>query len=165
MSIWCSNVIADDDDHTPGCPRLAPDPRYPDEPMSYVIDDTKDCTCNAGPIVYQGSHVLPADGDLRGGVLDLAEIPGYIRRGERTLCPPEGECGKPWTQCCDRVWPWLRLTAGDPVRAVTVLLDRAQVQAAADYLVGWLERSAPDTETGHSSDPGGTTSGEEVTRG
>ncbi len=94
------------------------------------------------PIVYQGSHVLPSDDDARDGSLLLCQIPGFISRTDRVLCGDDEQCGKPDSVCCDRVWPYLRLSLhaeGD----ATVVLDHAQVQQIHAYLGRWLDHADP----------------------
>ncbi|MFY1686383.1 hypothetical protein [Plantactinospora sp. WMMB782] len=79
------------------------------------------------PIVYQGSHVLPADGDARDGVLLLCQIPGHISLNGRDS--PDDE---------RTVWPWLRLSLHGPGGDATVVLDREQVERIHAYLGEWL---------------------------
>ncbi len=93
------------------------------------------------PIRYQGSHVLPSDDDERAGCLDLAEIPGFISRGDRHLCGPDDECPKPADVCCDRSWPYLRVGLSDGEGSAVVVLDRGQVGALHAYLGRWLTRA------------------------
>ncbi|MGW3400161.1 hypothetical protein [Streptomyces zhihengii] len=80
------------------------------------------------PWVYQGSHILPAEDDPRGGVLGLAEIPSHITRDGRDDQPADGS-----------PWPWLRIhitpTNDDPA----LVLDRAQVAHLRDQLTAWLD--------------------------
>ncbi|MDG4792104.1 hypothetical protein O7626_40530 [Micromonospora sp. WMMD1102] len=82
------------------------------------------------PILYQGSHVLPADNDARDGVLLLCQIPGHISRDGRDLSDGDRT-----------VWPWLRLSLHGPGGDATVVLDREQVERIHAYLGDWL-RSA-----------------------
>lgn len=90
------------------------------------------------PYIYRESHVLPHADDPRGGMLDLAYIPGFITRngldvdGEQDpTCENEG------------VWPFLRMSlrpAGWPDGEDTIVLDRDQVAALRDELTDWLLR-------------------------
>lgn len=100
----------------------------------------------AAPIVYQRSHVLPADDDPRAGRLDLAHIPGFISRTGRPAVSDE-DSDFP----CH---PWLRmgLESTDPNspepdrRYADVVLDREQVIALHEYLGQWLADAAAPPE-------------------
>lgn len=146
MSIYASTVSFDAQMHDDHCTRWVPlAPSQPDTghmmisgENRWTYDKHQPCTCKAGPIAYRRSHILPSDDDERAGCFDLAEIPGFISRGDRILCD-EATCDKPATDCCDQVWPWLRAS----VNSETVILDRAQVLRAYHYLGDWLMRS-PD---------------------
>jgi hypothetical protein len=143
MSIYATSLYLDADDHDEACTRWAPWPNDTPCPpgrcaliangRTYVEDPTRPCTCGVGPIAYQQSHVLPADDDPRGGSFDLAEIPGFITRGDRKLTFADGED----PDYTERVWPWLRAS----VNGETVVLDRAQVARIHAYLGEWLVRS------------------------
>lgn len=94
------------------------------------------------PYVYRQSHVLPAPDDPRGGMLDLAYVPGFITRDGRDV---DGELDP---QCENEgVWPWLRVALRADQRHAhpdqfedTVVLDRDQVAALRDELTDWLLR-------------------------
>lgn len=74
------------------------------------------------PWIYQGSHVLPAVSDSRGGWVELACIPDHVTRDDGT--------GR---------HDWLRVTVGVSMGELgTVLVDRAQVTAIRDALSEWL---------------------------
>lgn len=95
------------------------------------------CTCRCGPIVYQGSHVLPSNEDPRGGFVSVCSIGGFIDRSPER--PPLSDDTFPY-------WPWLRLTVGDrdsDVDPVTLVLDRGQAEQWRDALTFWLDRCAP----------------------
>lgn len=143
MSIYASAWGTDAEDHADDCGRWVPVERghepehvslayWADGTVSYA-DDSRPCTCQAGPIVYRASHILPSDTDERHGSVDFAEIPGWINgRGRPPVDPDET-----W----DRIWPWLRLwvdTGGD---GAVVLLDRRQVEQMHIYLGQWLDRA------------------------
>lgn len=128
VSIWATSLVFDSSDHADGCPRLVP------------VDPDRPCTCRVGPIRYQGSHVLPSDGDERGGYLDFAEVPGFISRADRRLCGPDDQCRDP--DCCRRVWPFLRVALGRDVG----VLDRGQVEGLHAYLGRWLQRASGDAD-------------------
>lgn len=84
------------------------------------------CTCGLrnAPFRYQGSHILPAATDDRGGNVSVAEIPGFVTRDGRDDRPDDAA-----------PWPWLRVSVGQE----DAVLDEAQVQELWDALGGWLE--------------------------
>lgn len=125
MSIWATSLVVAADDHADGCTRLV---REPGHGSVWREDPTRPCTCHAGPIVYQGSHVMPADGDPRGGWFDLAEIPGFIRRDGQDA---DGDD--------DPSHPWLRVGMRSARGDGVVVLTRDQVARIHAYLGGWLE--------------------------
>lgn len=85
-----------------------------------VIDDGEPEEGDLAPIVYQGSHVLPADTDERGGGVEIAHVPGRYNG---------------WH-------PWLRLTVYDDTVGAnaTIVLTEPQVRllhaALAEHLAG-----------------------------
>lgn len=97
------------------------------------------CTCGLrnAPIVYQGSHILPAATDPRGSSVSLAEVPGHITRDGRDD-GPEDETG---------VWPWLRLSVGQ----ADVVLDEQLVVSLHQALGEWLEARRAQAEVERSS--------------
>lgn len=139
MSIYGSTVMFADDEHADHCGKWVhvgykqPSGLYAihnDGTYSELRDD-RACTCKAGPIAYQGSHILPSDDDPRAGDFDLAEIPGFITRDGRD------------DRDEDSPWPWLRVGADDGKRGdggVVLLLDVHQVREVWEYLGSWLER-------------------------
>ncbi len=136
-----------------------------------AVDDTEPC---GAPLVYRESHVLPADGDPRGGSLDLAYVPGFITRDGLNR---EGVRDADYDD--EGVWPWLRVSVrpdqtptlaqwrelrqhaavvehadpplADAIRLAadaedTVILTRDQVAQLRDDLTDWLLRcDDPDT--------------------
>lgn len=82
----------------------------------------KPCDCGLvdAPIVYQGSHVMPSDDDPRGGGVDIASIPAFVRNG----ADPDAEG---WL-------PWLRFGINEGV----VILDRRGVELVHRSLGEWL---------------------------
>lgn len=99
-----------------------------------------DCGLPNAPLVYQGSHVLPDEKDRRGGSLDVAAIPSFIKRDGRD----QGE---------NQLWDWLRISVGsedsDTMHEgapyiqggyATVVLNRPLVEALHETLGIWLER-------------------------
>lgn len=106
----------------------------------YRRDRDVACTCRCGPIAYEGSHVLPSDGDPRGGFVAMCSIAGFIDRSPER--PPLSDDTFPY-------WPWLRLMVGNrdsDVDPVTVVLDRGQLEQWRDALTFWLDRCAPAGE-------------------
>lgn len=91
------------------------------------------------PIIYQGSHVLPADDDPRGGRLCLGEIPSFITRDGHDM-DLEDEAPRPWLRFS--VDPDIRTYEGDPT---TVVLDASQVRALIYELGRWFFPPGPDT--------------------
>lgn len=80
------------------------------------------------PYVYQRSHVLPHEGDERGGDVQLAEIPSHITRNGRDDQPEDGV-----------PWPWLRLS----VNQADVVLNRDQVRGMYESMGAWLDQTNP----------------------
>jgi hypothetical protein len=82
------------------------------------------------PYEYRGSHILPAEGDPRGGgSVQLAEIASHITRDGRDDQPEDGA-----------PWPWLRLS----VDQADVLLSRDQAREMHERLGAWLEQTGGD---------------------
>jgi hypothetical protein len=104
----------------------------------------KPCDCGdrkRGPIVYEGSHVLPSDDDRRGGSIDLASIPDFITRDGRD--DAQGQGLKDWLRLGVHSEPSREQYQGKPYVAggdATVILDRPLVEALRDELTAWLER-------------------------
>jgi hypothetical protein len=124
MSIYATTVMIDDDEHDPGCAQLV---AVPGTAAMLTLDPAQPCTCAAGPIAYQGSHILPADTDPRAGTFDLGAIPGFITGLDRPALH-DGD-GEDWPY-----HPWLRVS----VNAETVVLDRRQVERVREELDRWL---------------------------
>lgn len=86
------------------------------------------------PIIYQGSHVLPADSDPRGGSVHLALVPSHITRDGRD---DKAEDEAPW--------PYLRLdvcaheTTYQGGGAAPVVLTTRQAVRLRDALTEWLD--------------------------
>ena len=79
------------------------------------------------PWLYQGSHILPAETDPRGGEIGLALIPSHITREGRDDQPVDGT-----------PWPWLRMNITNPDGAV---IDPAQARFLGDALIAWAGRT------------------------
>lgn len=86
------------------------------------LDDSE----HGPPYVYQGSHVLPSEDDVRDGVVQLAEVPSHITRDGRDDRPEDGV-----------PWPWMRLSVG---REDAVLHAR-QVRAVYESMGAWLAQA------------------------
>lgn len=138
MSIYATVVNVDSDDHADRCARWVPCTEQ--EALNagrgafgdrewWRYDAEKPCTCAAGPIQYQGSHILPSDDDPRDGSVSLCMIPGFIERDGRALA----DAGADDRPC----WPWLRLS----MNTEQVVLTRAHVQEIHDYLGQWLRNA------------------------
>lgn len=137
MSIYSTTWRTDSTEHDEDCDVWVPvadgeewdmagDGRY------WRRDLSRPCSCHCGPIVYQGSHVLPFDDDERAGSVDVAFIPGFIGRTDRPALHGDEDDGP--------VWPWLRLSANDDKEgSVAVLLDRKQVMELRDTLNQFAE--------------------------
>lgn len=136
VSVWGTWLHFDVDDHADGCAKWVDQrPKGKREPIraqygdghSMWLNNKIACSCGAGPIIYQGSHILPSDDDERGGSFEIGAIDTFIRRdGGYTEVGEE----------TDRVHPWLRLC----VNSETLVLDLAQVTALHATLTTWLER-------------------------
>lgn len=142
MSIYSSTLSFDGREHADNCTRWAPpldmtDPsgtlRYDNDGSTWYLADFIACSCLCGPIVYRGSHILPAVDDKRGGSFSLAEIPGFITRDGRDDGPEDD----------GSAWPYLRVTmrANDADDCQDVVLDRAQYIELRDYLTWLVDRT------------------------
>ena len=125
MSIWSTIFALDGDDHADGCAVIVPL-----SPGVTTLDRTRPCTCGQpdAPIRYQGSHVLPAEQDPRGGTVDLAAIPPWITHDARDDAPDDGQ-----------PWPWLRLS----VWQEDAVLDEQQASRLRAALTEWLNNRRP----------------------
>jgi hypothetical protein len=100
------------------------------------LGDLGDDETVGAPWIYQGSHILPADNDPRGGSVGVAVIPSHITRDGRDDQPEDG-----------RRWPWLRLSIDVPGGDPTVILNPAQARYLRDQLDSWLNTQGPSTGT------------------
>lgn len=107
----------------------------------------RECTCDAWkmqPIVYEGSHILPADTDRRGGWIEVAMIPDHITRDGRDDSP-EGD-PKPWLRIGLGSDDSTEQYQGKPyVRGgdATVVLTREMAVRLRDVLEDWLTVEVP----------------------
>ena len=118
MSIYGSLPAPDDSEHEDSCARW--DKR---DNCWEISDRPCDCQQPDTPLVYQGSHVLPADTEARGGTVDLALIPSHITRDGRDDQPED-----------EKPWPYLRLGVNEQTVVLTVRNAR-QIHAT---LSEWL---------------------------
>ncbi|MFJ7276496.1 hypothetical protein [Kitasatospora sp. NPDC098663] len=89
------------------------------------------------PLVYQGSHVSPADGHPRAGWLEVAAVPNHCHPRARL----EGQEPLPVEFLRMSIGRPVEFCPGDEPDQVTVVLDRSQVQQLHDTLAGWLGAS------------------------
>lgn len=143
MSIYGSTWDTDADDHEQDCARWV-ECDCPDSPVAHSrwmggndgrhwrYDGDRPCSCLCGPIIYQGSHVLPSNEDRRGGSLGFGEIAGDITRDGRDD-GPEDE---------DQPWPYLRVTmrADGADDCQDVVLDVEQARSLGEYLLDFARR-------------------------
>jgi hypothetical protein len=137
MSIYGTWLSLGEDEHEDGCAAWV-EVEPGDEERS-----GQPCSCGTprAPIVYEGSHVLPADTDPRGGSIDVAAIPDFITRDGRD--DARGEGLKDWLRLSVRARPSRERHHGKPyVRGgdATVVLTRPLVSELRDTLTAWLER-------------------------
>lgn len=109
------------------------------------------CSCGTPrvPIVYEGSHVLPADTDRRGGVVGVAAIPDFITRDGRD--DARGEGLKDWLRLSVHSEPSTTRYRGAAYVGggdATVVLTRPLVEELRDTLTAWLEREPIDDPPG-----------------
>jgi hypothetical protein len=86
------------------------------------------------PWTYQGSHILPAEDDPRGGEIGLAAIPSHITRDGRDDQPDDGA-----------PWPWLRVHIYVPGDDPCVVISPAQARELAAQMVAWADSTGETT--------------------
>lgn len=102
-----------------------------------VIGDDSEQREVGSPYVYQGSHVVPRDGDPRGGWLEFGSIPNH--------CHPDADRGSDdMTHRVEFVRLGIREDKStyrhdDNNDSATVVLDRRQVTKLRDVLTTWLD--------------------------
>lgn len=123
MSIYTTLLSLDDSNHDDACAVWVQI-----EPGVFGRSG-KPCDCGQPdtPLVYQGSHVLPADTDPRGGYIEFASIPGFITRDGRDDGPDDEATP----------WPYLRFSTSDG----GVVLTRDQAKQIHETLGLWLENT------------------------
>lgn len=131
MSIY-SSIPGLDDEHQEGCGVWVQQ-----RPGIRILtrDTSRACTCGRpdAPYRYHGSHILPSEGDPRGGSVGLALIPSHITRDGRDDQPADGT-----------PWPWLRVSVDVRALDPAAVLNRAQVQYLRDQLTNWLDSTEPN---------------------
>lgn len=137
MSIYATWLSFGEDEHPESCGVWVED-----APGSCCFEMVGTCDCGMPktPIVYEGSHVLPADTDRRGGWLDVAAIPDHIARDGRDDVP-EGTL-KDWLRLSMGNPPSHELYRGKPYISggdAALVLTRSQVEQLRDTLTTWLE--------------------------
>lgn len=145
MSIWSTTLDFAADDHDPSCDRWVPCTREEAEEAGHWMggggqyarhDPTRPCTCGAGPLAYQRSHVLPRADHPRAGYLDLASVAFHIG--------PDGRYDEQRDMDDHHHLPFLRLSArGSDEEPDTVVLDRRQAQELRDALVWFCDHMDP----------------------
>ena len=129
MSIFGSHEAPDDSEHTDECGG------WRKEGDLWSFDGPCDCGQPDAPLVYQGSHVLPSDGDKRGGFVDIASIPSHVTRdGRDALFALDSFGGGFVIQSFAAYWFYLRFG----VNQETVILTRRNVAQVAGTLAEWL---------------------------
>lgn len=73
MSIWCPMWDVSDDEHDVSCARMVKVGRD-----AYEIRRDVDCTCGAGPIAYQASHLNPEVEHGHAGSVCVSYIPDHV---------------------------------------------------------------------------------------
>jgi hypothetical protein len=139
MSIYGTILSLSEDEHEDGCDI------YVEIRPGFFEFSGKPCSCGTprAPLVYEGSHVLPSDGDPRGGGVTLALISAHVEREDRPELP-EGTL-KDWLRLDVRNEPSAETYKDKPYVAggsSTVVLTRQLVTDLRDALTGWLDRSA-----------------------
>lgn len=127
MSIYAT-WLSLDQEHEHGCAQWVQE----EIEGCYYLDRAKPCTCGLprSPFVYQGSHVLPAEDDDKGGSVLVCGIPDHITRDGRDDAP-EGA-----------LKDWLRLSLYPANDKNAVVLARRHVEELRDTLTAWLDRES-----------------------
>jgi hypothetical protein len=154
LSIYATYLTLSDEEHKPSCAKYRLLGEYPlseaftveggalyvtagDLERVYARVPDASCTCgNPAPLVYQGSHVSPAQDQPRGGALSLAAIPNHCHPSVRGSGAEDGPPVE-----------FLRVDIAEDEATyhgmnpgyATVVLERAQVEKVRDCLTRWLE--------------------------
>lgn len=139
MSIYATWLVLGGGEHEDGCAIYAEEP-----PGSGTLEFSgRPCSCGTprAPLVYEGSHVLPADTDRRGGEVQVAAIPDFIERDGRV--DARGSGLKDWLRLSVASDASSLMRKGEPYvpgGRATVVLTRPLVEELRDTLTLWLER-------------------------
>jgi hypothetical protein len=135
MSIYGSLPAPADDEHdVENCAYYVEDP--PGSGCFEFSGEPCDCGQADAPLVYQGSHVLPSEGDERRGYVDIACIPAHVRYWrDNPNAPVESEPNGPPE-------PFLRFGVNEG----TVVLTRRNVEQVHETLAWWLEATKRETQ-------------------
>ena len=144
MSIWCTILDFSADDHDHCCARwvecdedTAKQASMWSGNRSWRYDADRPCTCDAGPIAYQKSHVVPEPPHPRAGRFDLGSIAPHIASQDVRYDEPRDEDGTHL--------PYLRVALqGAEDEPDVVVLDFAQVAKLHDTLGWWLGNCDPE---------------------
>ena len=136
MSVYSTGLSFNADDHDASCGRWLPvraghtgpgrsgaapgrgtAPGRTPSHTNFRYDESRPCTCLAGPVVYQDGNSVPAADDPRAGLFDLSEI-----------------------RSDDHVRPYMRASIADASGRATVVLTADQVRRIHEYTGRWLER-------------------------
>lgn len=136
MSIWGTILDFSDDDHAEDCARWVACSREEADAsglgmyggdLAWRYDDTRPCTCAAGPLAYLRSHVVPTADGQRAGNFDLASIAAHIGP-DREYRDEDGTH-----------LPYLRVgLRGSPEEPDVVVLDEPKVRELHRVLTWWL---------------------------
>lgn len=142
MSIWCTILDFHADDHAEDCGRWVACSREEADASGrgmyggdsgWRYDDSLTCTCAAGPLAYQESHVLPLPEHPRDGRFDLGSV--------ASLIGPNREYRDEYGTHL----PYLRVSLrGSDAEPDTVLLDRKQATELRDSLVWFCDHMDPE---------------------
>lgn len=141
MSIWCTIYQTTSDDHDHHCARWIPSDEttaqtspgrffYRTDGSVHRYEPRIRCTCGAGPLTYQRSHVVPQSDHLREGHFDLASIASHIG--------PDGHYREDEENLDETHLPYLRVGLhGSDAEPDVVVLDIDQARAVHET-IGWF---------------------------
>lgn len=149
MSVWCTILAFAADDHdVDRCARWVPCTQAEAEVAGRVAygedarwryDGARPCTCAAGPLAYQQSHVVPSLDGPRAGSFDLAAVAPHIgQRGDYDAGRDEDGTHLPYLRIGLR---------GCPDEPDVVVLDRDQVRELHGQLDWFLDNCDPEVSS------------------
>lgn len=146
MSIWCTILGFHADDHADDCGRWVPCTRDEADASGrgmygndrfWRYDSALPCTCAAGPLAYQRSHVVPLPEHPREGRFDLASVASHIGPDHEYRDDPD-----------ETHLPYLRVSLrGSDAEPDTVVLDRTQVRKLHAATGHWLAYCDSEVES------------------